>query len=75
MVRRLLSRESSEQKINIELGRTGEERSGSQYKRVKIHGEVLLGFLLICIVQFSHADTDPSDGNDSISFLSSPIFL
>ncbi|KAL9322494.1 hypothetical protein ACSQ67_010547 [Phaseolus vulgaris] len=61
MVRRLLSRESSEQKINIELGRTGEERSGSQYKRVKIHGEVLLGFLLICIVQFSHADTDPSD--------------
>ncbi|BAT92258.1 hypothetical protein LR48_Vigan05g151700 [Vigna angularis] len=61
MVRRLLSRASSEQKINIELGRTGEERSGSQYKGVKIHGEVLLGFLFICIVQFSHADTDPSD--------------
>jgi len=67
MVRRLLSR--------IDLGRTGEERSGSQYKRVKIHGEVLLGFLFICIVQFSHADTDPSDGKDSIFFLSSPISL
>ncbi|RDX94215.1 Protein STRUBBELIG-RECEPTOR FAMILY 3 [Mucuna pruriens] len=39
----------------------GELRSGSQYKRVKIHGEVLLGFMLICTVQFSLADTDPTD--------------
>ncbi|XP_020206008.1 protein STRUBBELIG-RECEPTOR FAMILY 3 [Cajanus cajan] len=39
----------------------GEERSGSLYKRVKIHGQVLLGFMLICIVQFSLAATDPSD--------------
>ncbi|KAK7401977.1 hypothetical protein VNO78_13891 [Psophocarpus tetragonolobus] len=40
-----------------------EERSGSQYKRAKIHGQVLLGFIimLICTVQFSLADTDPSD--------------
>ncbi|KAG4384544.1 hypothetical protein AAZX31_13G282500 [Glycine max] len=41
----------------------GEERSGSQNKRVKIYGEVLLGFIimLICTVQFSLADTDPID--------------
>ncbi|KAL2331733.1 hypothetical protein Fmac_019314 [Flemingia macrophylla] len=39
----------------------GEERSGSLYRRVKVHGEVLLGFMLICIVQFSLAATDPSD--------------
>ncbi|CAJ1956524.1 unnamed protein product [Sphenostylis stenocarpa] len=61
MVRRLVLRDRSDQKINVELGKMSEERSGSQYKRVKIHGEVLLGFMLICIVQFSHADTDPSD--------------
>ncbi|KAJ1410709.1 Serine-threonine/tyrosine-protein kinase, catalytic domain [Sesbania bispinosa] len=39
----------------------GEERSASQYKRVKIHGKVLLGFMLICFVQFSLADTNPTD--------------
>ncbi|KAL5132215.1 Protein STRUBBELIG-RECEPTOR FAMILY 3 [Glycine soja] len=41
----------------------GEERSGLQNKRVKIHGEVLLGFIimLICTIQFSVADTDPVD--------------
>ncbi|KAL5151840.1 Protein STRUBBELIG-RECEPTOR FAMILY 3 [Glycine soja] len=56
-------RERSELKINFELGQMGEERSGSQNKRVKIYGEVLLGFIimLICTVQFSLADTDPID--------------
>lgn len=52
-------------KINVELGKMGEDRSGSLYKRVKIHVQVLLGlFMLICTVQFSLAATDPSDGND-----------
>lgn len=62
----MVSRERSERKINFELGQMGEERSGSQNKRVKIYGEVLLGFIimLICTVQFSLADTDPIDGND-----------
>ncbi|RYR43326.1 hypothetical protein Ahy_A08g039749 isoform A [Arachis hypogaea] len=39
----------------------GEKRSASKYKRVKIHELVLLGFALICTVQFSFADTNPSD--------------
>ncbi|XP_025669671.1 protein STRUBBELIG-RECEPTOR FAMILY 3 isoform X1 [Arachis hypogaea] len=39
----------------------GEKRSASKYKRVKIHELVLLGFVLICTVQFSFADTNPSD--------------
>lgn len=67
----MVSRERSELKINFELGKMGEERSGLQNKRVKIHGEVLLGFIimLICTIQFSVADTDPVDGNnDSVPF-------
>ena len=48
----------------------GEKRSASEYKRVKIHEQVLLGFMLICTVQFSFADTNPSDGNPFLFGLS-----
>lgn len=47
----------------------GWKRSDLEYKkRVKICGQVLLGFLLISIIQFSSADTDPTDGKASFPF-------
>ncbi|KAF7805903.1 protein STRUBBELIG-RECEPTOR FAMILY 3-like [Senna tora] len=37
------------------------KRSALEFKRAKIYGQVLLGFVLICTIQFSEADTNPTD--------------
>jgi len=47
----------------------GWKRSGLEWERVKIYGQVLLGFLYICTIQTSSAVTDPTDGKDSYSGL------
>jgi len=48
-----------------------EMRSSSLYKRMKlkIHIQVIFGLMLIFIVQFSLAATNPTDGNDSLLFM------
>lgn len=46
----------------------GWKRSTLECERLKIHGNVLLGILLICTIQISSALTDPTDGMDSSSF-------
>lgn len=46
----------------------GWKRSTLECERLKIHGNVLLGILLICTIQISSALTDPTDGKDSSSF-------
>jgi len=44
------------------------KRSALECQRVKICGQDLLGFLLICTIHTSSAVTDPTDGKDSYSF-------
>ncbi|KAI4334004.1 hypothetical protein L6164_018747 [Bauhinia variegata] len=54
----------------------GIKRSVLQYRVVKIYGQVLLGFLLICTVQFSRGDTNPTDVaaiNSLYAALGSPV--
>ena len=43
----------------------GWKRSGFEWERVNIYGQVLLGFMYICTIQTSSAVTDPTDGKDS----------
>lgn len=47
----------------------GWKRSGFEWERVNIYGQVLLGFMYICTIQTSSAVTDPTDGKDSYSGL------
>lgn len=60
---------------NIELRweSMGGRRSALEFNRMKIYGQVLLGFMLICTIQFSEADTNPTDGKVFLSFWVSSI--
>lgn len=60
--------------LRLSFESMGWKRSTFEDKRVKIYGQVLLGFLLICALQFSSADTDPTDGKASFSLFAFHIF-
>jgi len=42
---------------------------------LKIYGDVLLGFLLLCIIQISSSLTDPTDGKRFFLTVSIGIFI
>ena len=67
LISRLASLEKSELRIVAELRLMGGKRSSLEYKRLKIYGQVLLGFALTLTVQFSCGETNPSDGKNFAS--------